>query len=116
MKWSGRRKRRIQPYRRRMLRRRAGEDRDKEITEADKQELLEKFDKESKTRTFVSPAVAMAYKIFAILVTLYHLVFASGFWMPETLKHRSLHVSMILILALPCIPQQKGEPENNCLV
>ena len=60
------------------------------------QELLEKFDKESKTRTFVSPAVAMAYKIFAILVTLYHLVFASGFWMPETLKHRSLHVLSLI--------------------
>ena len=85
----------------------AGEDRDKEITEADKQELLEKFDKESKTRTFVSPAVAMAYKIFAILVTLYHLVFASGFWMPETLKHRSLHVSMILILAFAMYPATK---------
>lgn len=84
-----------------------GEDRDKEITEADKQELLEKFDKESKTRTFVSPAVAMAYKIFAILVTLYHLVFASGFWMPETLKHRSLHVSMILILAFAMYPATK---------
>jgi len=85
----------------------AGEDRDKEITEADKQELLEKFDKESKTRTFVSPAVARAYKIFAILVTLYHLVFASGFWMPETLKHRSLHVSMILILAFAMYPATK---------
>ena len=85
----------------------AGEDRDKEITEADKQELLEKFDKESKTRTFVSPAVAMAYKIFAILVTLYHLVFASGFWMPETLKHRSLHVSMILIPAFAMYPATK---------
>ena len=85
----------------------AGEDRDKEITEADKQELLEKFDKESRTRTFVSPAVAMAYKIFAILVTLYHLVFASGFWMPETLKHRSLHVSMILILAFAMYPATK---------
>lgn len=85
----------------------AGEDRDKEITEAVKQELLEKFDKESKTRTFVSPAVAMAYKIFAILVTLYHLVFASGFWMPETLKHRSLHVSMILILAFAMYPATK---------
>lgn len=85
----------------------AGEDRDKEITEADKQELLEKFDKESKTRTFVSPAVAMAYKIFAILVTLYHLAFASGFWMPETLKHRSLHVSMILILAFAMYPATK---------
>ena len=85
----------------------AGEDRDKEITGADKQELLEKLDKESKTRTFVSPAVAMAYKIFAILVTLYHLVFASGFWMPETLKHRSLHVSMILILAFAMYPATK---------
>ena len=49
----------------------------------------------------------MAYKIFAILVTLYHLVFASGFWMPETLKHRSLHVSMILILAFAMYPATK---------
>lgn len=78
-----------------------------EMTEADKQELLEKFDKESKTRTFVSPAVAGAYKIFAIAVTLYHLVFASGFWMPETLKHRSLHVAMILMLAFAMYPATK---------
>ena len=54
------------------------------LTESDKQELLEKFDKESKTRSFVSPKVATAYKLFAIAVTVYHLVFASGFWMPET--------------------------------
>ena len=78
-----------------------------ELTDAKKQELLEKFDKESKTRTFVSPMVARVYKIFAIAVTLYHLVFASGFWMPETLKHRSLHVSMILILAFAMYPATK---------
>lgn len=79
----------------------------KELTEEDKKELLEKFDKESKTRSFVSPAVAKAYKFFAIAVTLYHLVFASGFWMPETLRHRSIHVSMILILAFAMYPATK---------
>lgn len=75
-----------------------------EMTENEKQELLEKFDKVSKTRNFVSPAVAKAYKAFAILVTLYHLVFASGVWMPATLRHRSIHVAMILILAFAMYP------------
>lgn len=78
-----------------------------ELTEEAKKELLEKYDKESKTRTFVSPALAKAYKIFAIAVTLYHLIFASGFWMPETLKHRSAHVAMILILAFAMYPATK---------
>ncbi len=78
-----------------------------EMTEKEKQELLEKFDKESKTRSFVSPTVAMAFKIFAIAVTLYHLVFSSGFYMPETLKHRSMHVAMILILAFAMYPATK---------
>ena len=82
-------------------------DETKEMTEEEKQQLLEKFDKESKTRTFVSPVVAKAFKIFAILVTLYHLVFSSGFYMPETLKHRSMHVAMILILAFAMYPATK---------
>ena len=77
------------------------------LTEEQKQEVLEKFDKESKTRSFASPVMVKAYKIFAIAVTLYHLVFASGFYMPETLKHRSLHVAMILILAFALYPATK---------
>lgn len=77
------------------------------LTEEQKQGVLEKFDKESKTRSFASPAMVKAYKIFAILVTVYHLVFASGFFMPETLKHRSLHVAMILILAFALYPATK---------
>lgn len=79
----------------------------REMSEEEKQQLLEKFDKESKTRTFVSPIVSRAYKIFAICVTLYHLVFSSGFYMPETLKHRSMHVAMILILAFAMYPATK---------
>ena len=85
----------------------AASDETKGLTDEEKQQLLEKFDKESKTRTFVSPVVAKAYKIFAIAVTLYHLIFSSGFYMPETLKHRSLHVAMILILSFAMYPATK---------
>ena len=80
---------------------------EKEMTEEEKQQLLEKFDKESKTRNFVSPWMVKAYKIFAIVVTLYHLLFASGIYMPETLKHRSMHVAMILILSFAMYPATK---------
>ena len=80
---------------------------EKEMTEEEKQRLLEKFDKESKTRNFVSPWMVKAYKIFAIVVTLYHLLFASGIYMPETLKHRSMHVAMILILSFAMYPATK---------
>ena len=78
-----------------------------EMSEEEKQKLLEQFDKESKTRKFGSPVLKKAYRIFAIIVTLYHLVFASGLYMPETLKHRSIHVGMILILAFMLYPATK---------
>ncbi len=78
-----------------------------EMTEEEKQKLLEQFDKESKTRKFGSPVLKKIYRVFAIIVTLYHLVFASGLYMPETLKHRSIHVGMILILAFMLYPATK---------
>ena len=53
------------------------------------------------------PVLKKAYRVFAIIVTLYHLVFASGLYMPETLKHRSIHVGMILILAFMLYPATK---------
>ena len=78
-----------------------------ELSEEEKQKLLEQFDKESKTRSFASPVMVKAYKAFAIFVTLYHLIFSSGLYMPETLKHRSMHVAMILILAFAMYPATK---------
>ena len=80
---------------------------DSEMSEEEKEKLLEQFDKESKTRKFGSPALKKAYRVFAIIVTLYHLIFASGLYMPETLKHRSIHVGMILILAFALYPATK---------
>lgn len=86
------------------------------MTEEQKQEVLEKYDKESKTRTFASPTLVKAYKLFAILVTLYHLVFSSGAVHPETLKHRSLHVAMILILSFLLYPATKRASRKTVAV
>ena len=73
----------------------------------DENSILEQFDKESRTRSFISPAIDKVFKVVALLVTLYHLAYASGFLMPATLKHRSLHVGMILVMAFAMYPATK---------
>jgi len=78
-----------------------------EMTEEEKQQLLEKFDKEAKTRTFVSKHMDLGFKIFCILVTVYHLVFAAGIFTPETLRHRAIHVAMMLVLSFAMYPATK---------
>jgi len=72
--------------------------------QVDGQAILEEFEKESRTRNFVSPLVKKAFEWTCILVTLYHLVYASGFYMPETLRNRSIHVGAILLLGFAMYP------------
>ncbi|MDR1835780.1 MAG: TRAP transporter permease [Fusobacteriaceae bacterium] len=70
----------------------------------DEQVILEKFEKESRTRTFINPLVDKIIMWTAILVTLYHLLYSSGDFMPETLRHRAIHVSAILFLGFAYYP------------
>ena len=70
------------------------------LSEEKEKAILEKYDRESKTRTFVNPGIAMAFKVFCIVVTAYHLIFAAGLWTPRTLQHRSIHVAMMLQVPL----------------
>ena len=77
------------------------------ITEEKEKAVLEKYDREAKTRTFVNPTLAMAFKVFCIVVTAYHLIFAAGIWTPRTLQHRSIHVAMMLILSFAMYPATK---------
>lgn len=73
----------------------------------DQQALLEEFEKESRTRNFVSPIVEKALKWVALIVTFYHLAYASGYIRPETLRHRSIHVGMILFMTFAVYPAFK---------
>ena len=77
------------------------------LSEEKEKAILEKYDRESKTRTFVNPGLAMAFKVFCIIVTAYHLIFAAGLWTPRTLQHRSIHVAMMLILSFALYPATK---------
>ena len=78
------------------------------LSEEKEKAILEKYDRESKTRTFVNPGLAMAFKVFCIVVTAYHLVFAAGVWTPRTLQHRAIHVAMMLILSFALYPATKS--------
>lgn len=73
----------------------------------DQQALLEEFEKESRTRNFVNPIVEKVVKWVALLVTFYHLAYASGYIRPETLRHRSIHVGMILFMTFAIYPAFK---------
>lgn len=81
---------------------------EKNVENPDKQQaILEEFEKESRTRNFVNPLFAKLFKYTALAMTLYHLAYASGYVRPETLKHRSLHVGMILFMSFAMYPAFK---------
>ncbi|MDR1978381.1 MAG: TRAP transporter permease [Synergistaceae bacterium] len=73
------------------------------VGEVHVQEILEKFDKESKTRTLSNAALAKTFFWCCVAVSLYH--FVTSFWgTPVVLKHRSLHVAMMLSLGFVMYP------------
>ena len=75
---------------------------DSELVEKS-EEIVRKLDKESATRIFTSSNMKKFLYIIAILVSFYHL-YAAAFGPPVTLKHRSLHVAMMLSMAFIMYP------------
>jgi TRAP transporter 4TM/12TM fusion protein len=70
---------------------------------AKQDKLLEKFEKESKTRMFDHFLLAQAVYWIAIGIALYHFI-TSFIGYPATHLHRSLHVSMILFMTFFIYP------------
>ncbi len=66
-------------------------------------EILEKYDAESRFRVFKNNKVALFISIIAIGLSLYHL-YTSAFGAPATLKHRALHVAVVLALIFLLYP------------
>lgn len=66
-------------------------------------DIIEKYDKEQRTRSFDMKALAKLVFWISIAISLYHFItsFAGA---PATLKHRSLHVSMMLFLSFVLYP------------
>ena len=68
--------------------------------------LLEEYDNESRYRVFAGKALGLFVRVFAIAVALYHL-YGAVLGTPVTLKHRSLHVAMVLALGFLFYPFRK---------
>lgn len=73
------------------------------------QNLLEEYDSESRYRKFSGRTMALFIRTVSVLVALYHL-YGAALGTPVTLKHRSLHVAMVLGLAFLFYPfGKKGD-------
>ncbi|WP_018923029.1 TRAP transporter permease [Salsuginibacillus kocurii] len=75
------------------------------------QEVLEKYDNESRFRVFDNRIVAWGVSLIAVFLSLYHL-YTSYFGTPVTLQHRSLHVAVILVLVFMLYPPFKRSKRN----
>ena len=69
---------------------------DGQLTDA-QQKLLEKVDKESSVRKYDSKNFRRIFYWLCVIVALYHFITAA-FGTPQVLKHRSLHVGMMLVM------------------
>lgn len=67
------------------------------------EEIIKKLDKESATRVFSGAMMKKLFYWLAIFVSCYHL-YTAAFGPPVTLKHRSLHVAMMLVMAFMMYP------------
>ena len=68
----------------------------------DPQAVLEKYDKESRTRSG-NGSIGTTVTILAVSLSLYHFI-TSYFGTPVTLVHRSIHVAAILALTFLLYP------------
>ncbi len=66
-------------------------------------DIIEKFDKNQKTRSFDSKMLVELVYWVCITISLYHFI-TSYVGAPATLKHRSLHVGMMLFLSFILYP------------
>lgn len=76
-----------------------------ELTEA-QMKLIEELDKESSVRKLANSSFAKAFYLACIVVTLYHFI-TSFIGTPVILKHRSLHVAMMLAMTFILYPFSK---------
>ena len=67
------------------------------------QQLLEKVDKESSVRKYENENFKRVFYWLCVVVALYHFI-TSALGTPQVLKHRSLHVGMMLVMGFMMYP------------
>ena len=78
-------------------------------------EIMEKFDKESRTRNFDAKSLTKIIFYLSIFFTLYHMGYASGvrFLQMVNIKHHAIHVGLVLILGFSLYPATKNSTRKS---
>ncbi|GHS93277.1 C4-dicarboxylate ABC transporter [Synergistales bacterium] len=83
-----------------------------EISQAEADAVLSKIDKESSFRK-MGGNWALVVSGIAVLMSIYHLVTSSGVWILDAMKHRSVHLTFLMVLTFLLYPafgkKKKGE-------
>lgn len=72
-------------------------------------EIMEKYEKESRTRKFASKWLNKIVYVLCLAFTIYHLAYASGIRLLQmvNIKHHAIHVGLVLVLGFALYPAWK---------
>lgn len=79
------------------------------------EEIMEKYDKESRTRSFDMKWLVKVVYIICLGFTIYHLAYASGvrFLQMVNIKHHAIHVGLVLVLGFALYPAFKNSSRKK---
>ncbi|MDR1731403.1 MAG: TRAP transporter permease [Synergistaceae bacterium] len=88
-----------------------------EISQAKAEEVLGEIDRESSFRRYAGRWAAIV-SVITIVMSLYHLVTSSGYWMLPAMQHRSVHLAFLMGLTFLLYPafgkKKKGAAPSIC--
>ncbi|MBP1557880.1 MAG: C4-dicarboxylate ABC transporter permease, partial [Oscillospiraceae bacterium] len=72
-------------------------------------EIMEKYEKESRTRNFTNKTMSKVVYTLCLFFTVYHLAYASGIRLLQmvNIKHHAIHVGLVMVLGFALYPAFK---------
>ena len=77
-----------------------------EWNQVNSEEIMEKYEKESRTRKFGNLHLNRLIYVLCLAFTIYHLAYASGIRLLQmvNIKHHAIHVGLVLVLGFALYP------------
>lgn len=86
-----------------------------DLKQANGEEIVEKYEKESRTRKFGNVHLNRLIYVLCLAFTVYHLAYASGIRLLQmvNIKHHAIHVGLVLVLGFALYPAFSGSSRKK---
>lgn len=86
-----------------------------DLKQANGEEIMEKYEKESRTRKFGNVHLDRLIYVLCLAFTIYHLAYASGIRLLQmvNIKHHAIHVGLVLVLGFALYPAFSGSSRKK---